>query len=556
MQLVDTEKMTITEVCHLPIVKHYAKQINLVDTVDAMVSSQMETSAGLTVLAMVLDTLSGRTPLYRLTEFFEDKDTEILLGEGANANDFADHNLGRVLDSIYKVGTQNIFAQLSQNAIGAFQVDTRQVHYDTTSISVFGDYDWTDPPFNITYGHSKDRRPDLKQFLIEMLCVERSIPVLGATRDGNASDKTLNNELLTNISKHMARHGIEPGAFVYIADSAFVTKANLDRADEHNVCFLSRLPANFNECSRAIEQAVSAENWTDIGPLAETPGTVKRPQAHYSTFETTVSLCDRDSRAIVVHSSAHDKRRHKRNDRMLSQKQKQLAKEVKAATADSYFCEADARQAAHKLNLQAKGTYHKLKIDIRPIAKFGRGRPANDRPRVPVGYRYELDVAIEQDAEAIKPLLVQAGCFVLLCNVPESYQGRQWAGGDLLALYKEQYGIEKNFGFLKDPVIVNSVFLKKPERIEVLGLILLIALLIWRLIERSLRQYVQEQNCTISGWDKRQTTRPTTFMMTTKFINIFVVTMGKQRSLARPLKPVQVEYLNALKLTPDIYINP
>jgi hypothetical protein len=33
-------------------------------------------------------------------------------------------------------------------------------------------------------------------------------------------------------------------------------------------------------------------------------------------------------------------------------------------------------------------------------------------------------------------------------------------------------GIEKNFSFLKDPVIVNSLFLKKAERIEVLGLVL------------------------------------------------------------------------------------
>jgi len=39
----------------------------------------------------------------------------------------------------------------------------------------------------------------------------------------NASDKTLNNELLTNISKHMTPHGLKPSAFVYVADSAFET---------------------------------------------------------------------------------------------------------------------------------------------------------------------------------------------------------------------------------------------------------------------------------------------------------------------------------------------
>ena len=87
-------------------------------------------------------------------------------------------------------------------------------------VSVFGDYDYTDEPFNITYGHSKDKRPDLKQFLISLLCVDLNIPILVTTEDGNASDKTLNNELLGSVSKHMARHGLGPGAFVYVADSA------------------------------------------------------------------------------------------------------------------------------------------------------------------------------------------------------------------------------------------------------------------------------------------------------------------------------------------------
>lgn len=56
-------------------------------------------------------------------------------------------------------------------------LDTDCAHYDTTSINVFGDYDWQDPPFHITYGHSKDKRPDLKQFLIEMFCVDRDVTI-------------------------------------------------------------------------------------------------------------------------------------------------------------------------------------------------------------------------------------------------------------------------------------------------------------------------------------------------------------------------------------------
>lgn len=165
-----------------------------------------------------------------------------------------------------------------------------------------------------------------------MLCIDRDIPIIGATRDDNASDKKLNNELLGGISKHMSRHGIDPGAFIYVADSALITHDNLKQAQKNNLThFLSRLPANFKECARAIEQAVAADEdqWIDVGTLAKTPATSKRPAAHYRTFETRVSLYGTDYRAVVVHSSSHDKRRHKRIDRLLDKEYKQLATIVK-----------------------------------------------------------------------------------------------------------------------------------------------------------------------------------------------------------------------------------
>jgi transposase len=119
-----------------------------------MVDSQMHLSAGLAVMAMVLDTLSGRTPLYRLKDAFAENDTELLLGTRVDPERLCDYNLARVLDRIYEAGTQKIFTQLAQNAIGGFSIDTRRLlHYDTTSISVYGDYEMTEP-FNITYGHS------------------------------------------------------------------------------------------------------------------------------------------------------------------------------------------------------------------------------------------------------------------------------------------------------------------------------------------------------------------------------------------------------------------
>ena len=103
---------------------------------------------------------------------------------------------------------------------------------------------------------------------------------------------------------------------------------------------------------------------------------------------------------------------------------------------------------------------------------------------------------------------------------------------------------------------MNSLFLKKPERIEILGHILLTSLLIWRLIERSMRQYVEETGEKLAGWDKKLTDRPTSFMMTTKFSGIIIIMIGGKRKFAKSLTPTQEGYLQALKLKPEVFINP
>lgn len=556
MEQLIPDNLTFTEVGHLPIVKQFAKQINLVDTINTMVKSQMQLPPGQAVLAMVLDTLSGRTPLYRLKEFFQEKDTELMLGSQIDPELFCDHNLGRVLDKIFDTGTQAIFSQLSQNAVKRFDIDSRKVHFDTTSISVYGDYELSQDPFKITYGHSKDHRPDLKQFLISLLCVDRNIPIVGAPKDGNASDKTLNNELLSNISKHMASHGLKPGAFVYVADSAFVTKDNLEKASSEHTMFLSRLPATYKECSRAVQKAVNANDWIALGSLAETAPPKKRPAAVYQTYETTVNLYDKDYRAIVVHSSAHDKRRHKRIDRLLAQKRKALDTLCKKIRSTSYFCRADAQAATDKLQGAATGSYHKIECTIEKVAKFSRGRPTKDKPRMPTGYEYQLHLKITADDQVVEPLRVQAGCFVLVTSLYSQKDRENFSAYELLRLYKDQDGIERNFSFLKDPVIVNSIFLKKANRIEVLGLVLLISLLIWRLMEHCMRRYITKTGNAITGWKNKPTTKPTSFMMTTKFLSILVLKVDHQRQLARPLNLVQLEYLKALNVDPNTFTFP
>lgn len=555
MDKVKTEEWRFTDVRFLPIFKEYAKRINLVETINTMVATEMDLPPGDAVLALILDTLTGRTPLYRLEESLSETDTELLLGKSIDPSMFNDTNVGRVLDKLFHAGSQKIFSQISQNTIGCFKLDTRHHHFDTTSVSVFGDYDHPDPPLNITYGYSKDKRPDLKQFMVSMLCVDRNIPIIGKTQDGNSSDKTLNNELLSNISAHMAEYGFSAGASIYIADSAFVTTDNLAEAGRANIRFLSRLPANFSECKRAISEAVSADEWRDIGVLAKSQSE-KRPAAFYRCFDTTVIIEETVYRAVVFHSSAYDKRRQKRIDRMIKTSKNELGKKIKEMNHHTFKCLPDAKVAVKELAKAVHKSLHNINVDITEVPRYGRGRPKKGEIKEPKCIEYKLDVTIEEATEKTERLRLEAGCFVLITNVPIQDNDQNWTGEDLLRLYKEQDGIEKNFGFLKDPAIVNAIFLKKPERVEALGLILLLSLLLWRLVERDLKLYVKETDTPLPGWKKQPTRNPTSFMMCTKFLSILVITIGKKRKLAKPLTKIQLQYLKALEINEECFISP
>src|SRR5215475_2292837 len=250
---------------HLPILKAYADQLGLVSLINHYVPTEMNVDAGTVVLGLVLDTLSGRSPLYRLEEFFAQHDTELLLGKALPPQAFTDDTVGRVLDHLYAFGTMRLFTACAVRAVTQFGLERRYVHFDTTSRSVWGDYQFAetqDLPFQVTYGYSKDKRPDLKQFVLSTLCVDRAVPIWGKPEDGNASDKTLNATLLSEIAQLLAQYGVQPGAYIYIADAALVTEDNL--AALRNTLFITRLPVIYSECGRIIAEAVVYNDWKEV----------------------------------------------------------------------------------------------------------------------------------------------------------------------------------------------------------------------------------------------------------------------------------------------------
>lgn len=164
----------ITDARFLPVVSAYAQRIGLVERIDRLCDCDMEASPGRVVLAMILDALSGRSPLFRLWEFFEDKDVDLLLGENIPLTKLSDYTLGRVLERLVDVGTNILLTAVVLGAMKSFQLDASHVHHETTSHSLYGDYllydrEDHDQPFVITNGFSKAHRPDLKQIVHSLL---------------------------------------------------------------------------------------------------------------------------------------------------------------------------------------------------------------------------------------------------------------------------------------------------------------------------------------------------------------------------------------------------
>jgi transposase len=554
---VESLNLQASDVRFLPIVSAFVKKIGLVDEINRLCPSEKDVSPGHVMMALILDTLSGRSPLYRLERSFEGMDLELLLGVDIPSLKLNDDAVGRVLDRVWEAGTGKVLTAVALRAVKMFSLDTSRVHHDTTSLTVYGDYDlYADPnhgqPFVITYGFSKEHRPDLKQLVHSLLCVDHGIPIWSKCENGNESDKMINKNLMGRIVEKMHELGQENP--LYVADSALVTEDNLDLMsdEEKGFRFVTRLPATYAECDAAIARAVQAESWEDLGILAEDASNSKRPPAHYHGFETSVTLYDRTYRALVVHSSAHDKRKTKKLERLLTQ---DLAEMTKAKTEQekiTYACLPDAQAALSRL---VKGKFHKLVGRIEEIQRYGRGRPKADGSRSLNGISYRVRLEIERREDLIKKAEKEAGCFVLLTNVPLKGNEAMSSRG-LLEAYKAQDIVERNFGFLKDDLIVNSLFLKSPARIEALGLVLVLSLMIWRLMERTMRMFLKDRETTITGWEKRQTSRPTSFMMTTRFLSVIVLRTSLGRFLGNPFDDVQLAYLKALGLSQEIFTKP
>jgi transposase len=176
----------VAETCH---------EIGLMEAIDRAVGpSQRKVSCGAAVQAMVLNGLGFTSrALYLMPQYLDNKPVDLLVAPDLVAEDFNDDSLGRSLDQLFAAGVTEVFAQVAAQALGVYGIEYRFYHLDSSSFHLHGQYSAEEPQIEaieITYGYSREHRPDLKQAVVSLITGHRSqLPVWMEALSGNHSDK-------------------------------------------------------------------------------------------------------------------------------------------------------------------------------------------------------------------------------------------------------------------------------------------------------------------------------------------------------------------------------
>lgn len=539
---------------YLNIVSQIMKELNLHGLVDQLVptDAQCQTRPSDVVQLIVLDILSGRQALMHLESWAAQIDIEKLVREGLTANQLNDDAIGRHLDRLHEAGVHEVVSSFLLRTYQVEKLPLRFFHGDTTSKSVYGAYESPADTLKITHGYSRDR-VGAKQIQFGLIGNTDGIPLYADVHDGNTSDKEWNPAVLEKVHKQLEKAELTDG-FVYVADSAAMTQNTLKQVKAAHAYLLTRAPNQLNIVKDALKLAEQPEmEWTASFQSTEKTG------ATYRCFETSAHYYGYDVRLIVVESSALDKRKEHTLAKRVAVEAEKIVQAQKQYEKMPYHCEADAKQALTACEKELSLRFHTLTTTITcsEQPKKKRGRPKKDAPiEMETIYQVVLQTTVNEEAVALERR--RASRFVLATTLPTVWLDRTMDGPELLSLYKGQIHVEMNFAFLKDPYYTDEIYLKKPERVQVLGYLFLLALVIYRVFQRRIRQFITEEH-PMKGSGGRKLTKPTSQVIFQLFQYVQVVVFElpdgtKHRQFGKPLTYDQQRVLKGLGMDESIYL--
>jgi transposase len=524
----------------LPLLNHFLQRLDLTALLEKFVPTAERRCAlsHATALGVLLRSLLvEREPIYRQGETVHGFAPAVFGLAVEGLTHVSDDRLGRALDRLFDADRAALLTELVVALGHQFAVRFDQLHNDSTSIAFCGQYraaagrrlrGCTAPA--ITYGFSKDHRPDLKQLLfILTVDADGGVPVQFRVADGNTNDSTTHIQTWNTLRAVAGR-----ADFLYVADSKLCSRDNMEHIDRAGGRFVTVLPRSRREDSEFRQWLQTHTPPWELVWDRPNPRANDGPRDCWYVYKAALPSAEAWP-VVWVYSTLLKLRQEARRRRNLAAATEALgalrARLLKARARLRGAAQIDLQVAAI-LEHYHVGRYVKVQRTVREEHAFKqtrRGRPGPDTAyRKITRRRYDIDWTLDQ--AAVDYDKKSDGMYPLLSN------DRSLSPAQILTAHKGQPRIEKRFEQIKSVHEIAPVFLKNEGRVEALFTLYFLALLVQALIERELRQAMQREGIEQLPIypEQRPCRRPTT----EQILRLFSLT--ERHTLLEQGHPVQV----------------
>lgn len=475
----------------LPIVNRFLDRLGLDGLLADFVPSQ-DRDTGLPyakALGVLLRSIIvEREPIYRQQETVQTFAPAMFGVEAGEVARLGDDRIGRALDRLFDADRAALLTKAVVRVGQRFGVSFDELHNDSTTIRLTGQYRYARgrsmrgkrAPW-ITFGYSKDHRPDLKQLLfILTTSADGGIPVQFRCEDGNRSDVDTHIETWETLRRVAGKPN-----FLYVGDSKLCATETMDYIAARKGRFVTVLPRTRGEDAHFRKRIQTEEPAWELVWDRRNPRRKHGPRDRWWVFLDP--LPSQEAWPIVwVYSS-------------LLRLQQDTTRRERLAAVEEELRDLKARLAGPKCRLRKPtevedhierilkrhGAGRYLKVQKLPKAEHRYRQSSRGRPGKHTTYRritrLRWDIEWSLDQSAIDYDRKSDGMYPLLTN------DRKLSPAQVLQAHKGQPAIENRFRQCKTVHEIAPVLLHNEGRIEALFFLYFLALLVQGLIEREIR---------------------------------------------------------------------
>ncbi len=464
--------------------------------------------------------------------------------------DCTDDRLANVLSMLGDETTQaKLDGAMLQRWIRVYRLPTETIRLDSTSISVY--HDPTTGESLLHQGHSKDHRPDLRQFKAMLASLDPlGLPLVCQPVAGNRADDGL------YVPAYQAATAVlGTSAVLVVGESKMGALATRGGIVAGQSCYLCayRPPSATEELATWREQALQrSATWQCLEKVDLKTGEVlsevmidewEREQRW--THPVTEQTHTWTERVLVTRSSAYQAGLRRRRARRLARLTDDLTK--------LWQPPGRGRKRYHSRSELARMVAER-------IAKAGLTGVVQTRvaeETLPDGSTRWIVSAVWVDLAAWQALVERLGWQVYVTNTTKAH----YDAPALVAAYHQQVVQERGFSRLKTRHLhIRPVYLRDETRMAGLLWLLCLALRVLTLTEYRVRMALAERGEELAGLNPasrtQSTARPTTERMLDAFTPITLTTIevaGGFYHHVTPLNATQRHILALLQLPDDLY---